>query len=346
MDQRSTLKTLAKANKTATEAHKILVEAYGDKALSFRTTCRWISAFKSGREETSDERGKASIRTARTMENIKLVENILNEDRRKTVEEVASESGLSHGTVQRILQDDLRLKKYSARWIPRLLDDGHKEAHLKFARQFKKDHFQQGRAFLDKFVTQDETWICYYTPELKSQSSEWLPAGSDPPKKAKSCPSTKKLMLSIFWDSEGIIYQHWVARGQTIYSKYHCNVLQSFRDHMRRKRPDKYKNGYVLHLDNARVHTSKETTEFMAKAGIKTYPHPPYSPDLAPSDFYLFPKLKKQLAGLRFVSDQEVKSQTEGVLQELSKNGLMEAFEAWSKRCDKCIEMQGSYVEK
>ena len=62
----------------------------------------------------------------------------------------------------------------------------------------------------------------------------------------------------------------------------------------------------ILHHENAAVHTCKLTTAEIRQCGFETFPHPLYSPDLAPSDFHLFPRLKQNLRGEKFDSDEEV----------------------------------------
>jgi histone-lysine N-methyltransferase SETMAR len=73
---------------------------------------------------------------------------------------------------------------------------------------------------------------------------------------------------------------------------------------------------------------------------------PPYSPDLAPSDFHLFPKLTEHLRGQHFGSDEEVKSAVRNFFvnktQEFHKNGFQKLVYRWCK----CIEVEGDYVEK
>ena len=74
--------------------------------------------------------------------------------------------------------------------------------------------------------------------------------------------------------------------------------------------------------------------------------HPPYSPDLAPSDFYLFQKLKLFLAGQRFSSNQEVTAAAEGYFADLTKNQYRDGIMALDHRWNKCISLKGDYVEK
>jgi histone-lysine N-methyltransferase SETMAR len=74
--------------------------------------------------------------------------------------------------------------------------------------------------------------------------------------------------------------------------------------------------------------------------------HPPYSPDLAPSDFYLFPKLKLFLAGQHFSSNQEAPAAVEGYFADLTKKIYRDGIMALEHRWNKCISLNGDYVEK
>jgi transposase len=90
-----------------------------------------------------------------------------------------------------------------------------------------------------------------------------------------------------------------------------------------------------------RQRASLKTTEFVTNNSMVIIPHPPYSPDLAPCDFALFPKLKKKLKGRRF----ETVRDTQVVLNSIKKNDFHGAFESWKKRWDRCIRSQEDYFE-
>ena len=80
---------------------------------------------------------------------------------------------------------------------------------------------------------------------------------------------------------------------QTVNKGYYVEVLRDFRKRFRLNRPALFKSGqWHFHQDNAPVDNSILVTDYLTKMGIKTLPQPPYSPDLAPCDFWLFPKLK------------------------------------------------------
>jgi len=74
--------------------------------------------------------------------------------------------------------------------------------------------------------------------------------------------------------------------------------MRRLREAIRKKRPELWNNqSWVLHHDNAPAHMSLLVRDFLAKTSTATMPQPPYSPDLAPCDFFLFPKLKNSMKG-------------------------------------------------
>ncbi|PNF43640.1 hypothetical protein B7P43_G00693 [Cryptotermes secundus] len=85
--------------------------------------------------------------------------------------------------------------------------------------------------------------------------------------------------------------------------------------------------------------------EFLAKNKMAVVPHPPYSPDLTPCDFLLFPKMKIKLKGRRFDTVEEIQAETQTVLNTLTKKDFQDAFEKWQKRWDRCMRSQGDYFE-
>jgi len=66
--------------------------------------------------------------------------------------------------------------------------------------------------FVRQIITMDETWIHHYTPESKQQSKQWTEAGCSAPKKTRSVPSAGKVMASVFWDAEGILFIDYLER--------------------------------------------------------------------------------------------------------------------------------------
>jgi len=167
---------------------------------------------------------------------------------------------------------------------------------------------KEGDAFLDRIITGDETCVHHFEPECKRQSMEWKHPQSPIRKKFKSQPSAGKLKLTVFWDSQGPILEHFQERGSIINSACYSEMLiDRAKPAIRSKRRGQLSKGIVLLHDNARPHTAAHTVETLQKPKFEVLAHPPYSPDLAPSDYHLFGPLKKALRGRRFTSDQEMK---------------------------------------
>jgi [histone H3]-lysine36 N-dimethyltransferase SETMAR len=104
--------------------------------------------------------------------------------------------------------------------------------------------------------------------------------------------------------------------------------------------------GVLLLHDNASAHSSVVTCQAARECGYEILPHPPYSPDLAPSDFFLFPQLKSTLRGRRFDTDNDVIAATEEYFlsknREFYKEGIRKVKGHW----EKCVTLAGSYIEK
>ena len=115
-------------------------------------------------------------------------------------------------------------------------------------------------------------------------------------------------MVTVFWDSVGGILVDFMSKGATINSDIYIDTLKKLKARIRRVRPALKMSKILLQYDNARRHTSLKTRQVVSSFAWTTISHPPYSPDLAPSDFYLFGPLKERLRGQHFSSDEEVKT--------------------------------------
>jgi hypothetical protein len=102
---------------------------------------------------------------------------------------------------------------------------------------------------------------------------------------------------------------------------------------------------WILHQHNAPSHTALVTRVFLAKNKITTTDHLPYSPALAPCDFYLFPKVKNIMHSEHFVDVDTIKRETTKLLNELTKEDMQHCFQEWEKRWTKCILSGGEYFE-
>ena len=115
-------------------------------------------------------------------------------------------------------------------------------------------------------------------------------------------------MLTVFWESQSLVLEHYQERGTTINSARYSEVLTDrLKPAIRSRHRGLLSKSVVLLHDNARPHIAAHTAETLRKLKFKVMAHPPYSPDLAPSDYHLFGPLEKAIRGRRFTSDHEVK---------------------------------------
>ena len=218
---------------------------------------------------------------------------------------------MGYRTVHRILKDELNMSRVSACWVTRLLKNHEMERRVMDSKTFFRRFEKEGDAFLNRIITIDETWLFYYDPKTKQQSSQWKSSDSPPPKKTRMSRSMGKHMFIVFFDIKGVCLSHAIPKGQSVNSMYYSKVLRCYLMRaLARKRPDGYDGGFILHQDNAPAHASQEvqtTIKIRLEAEILT--HPPYSTDLAPCDFVLFTKLKDQLKGMHLNDLDELRSE-------------------------------------
>jgi len=134
--------------------------------------------------------------------------------------------------------------------------------------------------------------------------------------------------------------------GKIINSEYYCSFLDQLHAQIRIKRPALKKKRIIFHQDNARVRTSVLTMAKFKELNYELLKHPAYSSDLAFSDYYLFPNLKKFLAEKRFTSNDEAIAAVNGYFANLPESHFNDGIELLKKRWNKCFEVSGDFIEK
>ncbi|GBL77891.1 Histone-lysine N-methyltransferase SETMAR [Araneus ventricosus] len=132
----------------------------------------------------------------------------------------------------------------------------------------------------------------------------------------------------------------------TINANRYCETLRKLRRAIQNRRRGMLSGGIVPLHDNARLHTAAATQELLDKFGWEIFDHPPYSPDLAPSDFQPFLTLKEFLGGKRFGSDEELENAVTTWLNELAAEEYDMRILKLVGRYAKCLNVGGDYVEK
>ena len=293
----------------------MLQTAFGASCINRASVFEWHKRFKKGRESVRDDERCGRSKEVWTPELIGQIKNFMHKDCRVSIETVSAQFDVSVGTVHTIILEEQKMRKICVRFVPRVLREDQKEIRCHDSREMV-ELINSDHTVLDALVTCDESWIYCYNPETKRQSSQWKQA--DPRR---------------------------VPTRQTLNKEYYVEILREFRRRFRRKRPALLKSGqWHFHQDNAPVHNSILVTDYLTKMGIKTVPQPPYSPDVGPCDFCLFPKLKEKLRGCRYETIGEMKEAVTKVIDTLTQEDFYGAFQKLLEQY-MCIAAGGDYFE-
>ncbi|KAI6647180.1 Transposase [Oopsacas minuta] len=183
-------------------------------------------------------------------------------------------------------------------------------------------------------------------PTRKEQNKVWIVKGSSPPALPRPDHWATKVMYTIFFDAHGPVCQICTPKGQTVTGHFYATVvLPEIENHHIERRPATGLRGIKILHDNARPHKSKEVKEKIASIGLEELEHPPYSPDLAPCDFWLFDGLKKHLAGTVFGERMQIGRAIQRYLRDIPQEEYKKTFFKWIERLKLVVEYKGDYFE-
>ncbi|UYV61163.1 hypothetical protein LAZ67_1003663 [Cordylochernes scorpioides] len=317
---RTCIKFCVKNEIKCADAFQMLTVAYGEATLDRSNVYRWYKMFSEDREDVNDEERAGRPSTSTTDEKINEVEKMILANRRITVREVAEDLNILIGSCHSIFINDLGMRRVAAKFVPKLLNCDQKQHRMNIANEML-DSVRNDPNLLQRVITGDEAWVYGYDVETKAQSSQWKLPHEPRPKKARQVRANVKVLLTVFFDCRGVVHHEFLPQGRTVNKEYYLQVMRNLREAIRQKRPDLWKNkNWLLHHDNTPAHTSLLVRDFLAKNNTLMMPQPPYSPDLAPCDFFLFPKLKRPMKGRRYATLDEIKTASKEELKKILKN--------------------------
>jgi len=349
---RSVVRFLAAEGASVSDIHTRLRNVYGEDVMSERNVRGLVKQFREERRtNVHDEVRSGRPVEATNEETVRAVLAIVESDGRRTLNEIREQLmdehciRVSNMSVSRVLAD-AGLTKVCARWVPKLLTLENREARCAAARAFL-DAYAKDPEMITRIVTGDESWVLYITPERKEATKVWHKKGDPPPKKCRLDRSTKKILCTPFWDGKGVLSVHFLDSSDgRMNSEVYCGVLDDLRKKIKRKRPGLLSAKVTLLHDNASCHRSKVTLAKLASFKWELFPHPANSPDLAPSDYHLFPKLKEFLGGKRFTDIDELKKEVLKWFREVGTQFYADGINKLLSRYEKCLAVNGDYVEK
>ncbi len=152
--------------------------------------------------------------------------------------------------------------------------------------------------------------------------------------------------MTAFFDCKGIIMIEFLAPGDMVKAETYIKTLTNLKECIRKKCLELWSGRkFVIHHDNASPHTVGDILTKLKEWSIKTLDHPPYSPDLAPCDFALFPRLKSQIRGKHFQNLDQLKAESRKCLVSLPQSFFADAMHDMVYRWQKCSNVNGDFFE-
>jgi histone-lysine N-methyltransferase SETMAR len=321
-------------SRTPTETLEKILKVYVDATLSLRTVQRWFKRFQEGDFDLEDRprSGRPSV-----TEPDPLVE-LLQDNARLSVREMSELLGLPKSTIH----DHLRKLKFVARhdvWVPHDLTERNLIERISVCDTLLQRFHQED--FLKQIVTGDEKWVLYANPKRKKA---WLQPGSSSTVVAKPGLYPKKMLLCVWWNWQGVLHYELLPQGETVTAAKYCLQLNDLKAAIAVKHPALLnRRRVVFHHDNARPHVALSVREKLIEFDWDVLPHPPYSPDLAPSDYHLFRSMQHSLSGEKFASPEGIKNHLNQYFASQPSDFYQKGIWSLPNRWRKVIELRGHY---
>ena len=195
--------------------------------------------------------------------------------RKLTIREIAEELSIAFGSAQDVLVNYLGLRRVAAKLVPKDLNVMQKRDRVDVAKDMLSK-VDPDPSFIKRIITGDEPWIYEYDTHSRHQMSKWRLPNEPRPKKPRRFQSKKKVILTVFMDYRGAVYNEFLPEGQTVNKEYYLGVMRRLREAIRQKRPDLWaNNSWILHYDNAPSHNTIVIREHLAKNETNTIQQPP-----------------------------------------------------------------------
>lgn len=320
-----------KLGSSAADTFRRINEVWGDGTVGRTAVFDRFNEFKAGNENLAHRQGAGRPREV----DRQAVLNAIEASPSLTTRMLAEDFDCAQSTIVEILKELGKVWR-KTRWVPHELTDAQKIKRVNCA-QILLDRQNEAPFLANRLITGDEKWISYRNP---NPHGEWVDPGEKPTGTPKKDFRQKKALLCVFWSAHGVEYWE-LLEGQTVNSEVYCGQLDELN-----RRLDRRRRSQVVFLDdNARPHRSKQTNAKIRELGWDRLDHPPYSPDLAPSDFHLFRSLQHFLKGKNFDSFEEMSESIEEFFDSKDASfycqGIMKLPDKWQE----VVEVDGEYYD-
>ncbi len=318
----------------AKEAAERIRSKFGEDSVSDRVAQFWFRRFRDGDESLEDRERSGR---PRLFDDASL-RDCIETDPRKNCADVALAFGCDESTVRKRLHE-LGFTKKLDKWVPHRLTDLNKfnrlQVCISLLSRFSKE------PFLDRIITCDEKWVLY---DNSHRSGSWVQMGSAAGTAPKPELHPKKILMSVWWTAKGIVHVDYLKPGETITADVYCSEIEAVHRklHISHAAIVNRKGVLLLH-DNARPHIASLTNQKLKEVGWEILPHPPYSPDISPSDYHLFLSMSNFLRDKRYSNETELKSDIESFFESKDASFFHRGIFSLAERWQRIVDSYGDY---
>jgi histone-lysine N-methyltransferase SETMAR len=339
LEQRAVIFFYGRQNLGAKRILRKLVKVYADQAYTLGSIKYWLKKLRSGITEIID-----SPRPGRPIVDLaEILLGLLAEQPYASTKSLAKQTQASQETVKRVLIQEMGFQKYTLKWVPHDLSQSQKLERVTASRELLRVlQENRGNNFAD-IITGDESWFCWHT----FHSFRWAQERSGLERNVSQKIQSKKSMLTVFFNGLRILTINCLPQGQNMNSDYFINnILTDLSQHARDGSRKTSISSMRIHMDNCKVHNSIKTTRKIEELRLTRIPHPPYSPDIAPSDFWLFGYLKEFLRGAAYPDADTLFAEVQNACGLITQIQIVAVFNNWIERLQWVIDHNGEYYIK
>lgn len=338
MEFRYVIHSLWLKKKDTQEIYHYMQETYKDACPSSPTIYYWVHQFNRGRKTVIDlpRSGRPKL-----FEKIDEVKKLIDEFPFASCRYIARIAKIDKNTVKRILTEDLNMRKLCCHWVPHDLTEIQKANRVKQSKELLSILQSLTKRQTMKVITADESWFF-----LQYGSDGFWSCGQKRPENVNHAINDEKVMFFTAFCIKGIVYVNVLPQNETFTGEYFANKILP---HLKTA-ADNIKGSILtykvrLHMDNAKPHNSIVAQQKMNELHIERLPHPPYSPDISPNDFFLYGYLKNKLKGNRFSSQKELIDAVVEIIQNIDESTWIQVYNEWIERIKKVIDCNGEYPD-
>mgnify|MGYP001073832873 CR=1 FL=1 len=321
------------------KTHQELEEVLHESAISLSTVKRWIQRFKSGDLTCQDlERsGRPQIDLSES------ILAILNDFPFASAKYISKRLYCSTNTIISNLENNLGYKRFIRRWVPHELTEENKIERVQKSKELLAILLEHQKNNFCTIITLDESWFYF---EYQARAMYASSSKKVPPRTSHNM-SSKKCMLTIAFSGDRLYCIDSLPKGTKFNQEYFIdNVLSKIVKTIKTNKKKSPMKKFHVHMDNSKVHNGFKSVDFLNEARLKRTPHPAYSPDISPCDFWLFARCKNLLEEKVILNDEQLINEIQNIFDTLTFEELQSVFNEWIRRLEWVIENNGEYINE